>query len=187
MTDRSEAEARKAEILTAAEELFGRIDQLPVWMRRDILAEIDERHKVSSLIATTEKYVPPPLPESGQFVPYRPRVDNAYEHLKTHWGLWLKAFNPELDRDYLTQAQLRKRDEVLLNAFYNQLNTHRGRPEFAGKKVKDFIPTSGRTNGGKATSLTESQRAAANWIAVRRRGDATAVPSLPKPAAPSPT
>lgn len=65
----------------------------------------------------------PPLPEpdlSGKSYPLYQKKTDALEHLGKHWGQWLKYFTPSLDRDYLFQDQLGKRDPVLMKAVWMQ-------------------------------------------------------------------
>ena len=85
-----------------------------------------------------EEHIPPPLPKKEDVVCYIRRTD-AYEHLKKHWGLWLKCFNPKLKKDYLYQYKLQELDSVLLRAFINQCKYGK-KSELCGKKTADFLP-----------------------------------------------
>lgn len=78
----------------------------------------------------------PPLPSpdpSGKSYPLYQKRTNALEHLREHWGQWLKYFTPSLERDYLHQDELRKLDNALVTAVHNQGKKNK-------LKLKDIIP-----------------------------------------------
>jgi hypothetical protein len=84
------------------------------------------------------KHQPPPLPE---VCPREKTYDvwkvankskDGKQCLKENWWPWLKEFNDDLDRDYMSQADLRKLDVKLLQRLQNT---------YASKELNKLIPT----------------------------------------------
>ncbi len=131
---------RLEELRNEITSLFKEISELP---REDgpisLLREIEDKTR----LAIEQLEAPPtPLPEpdtTGKSYDLYQKRTNAVEHLEKAWGKWLKRFNPSLDRDYLHQDELDKRDPDLMMALRNQVkyqNSH-GKSEL---KLRDIIP-----------------------------------------------
>lgn len=75
------------------------------------------------------------LPKAGENYPLYPGRTDAVGWLEKHWGTYLKYFNPDLDRDFLYQDQLRKLDVGLYQALKGQIYIHKENIKF-----RDIVP-----------------------------------------------
>lgn len=71
------------------------------------------------------------------------------ECLLANWGDWLKAGNDNLDRDYISQADLGRLDEKLLI---------RLRAQFRAKELNEFLPSQQALNKQIASTISESEK-----------------------------
>ncbi len=69
--------------------------------------------------------------------------------LKQNWGKWLKAFNPALDRDYMSQADLGRLDEKLIARLRNL---------YKSDEINEFIPSLPNFHKQLAAQITEAER-----------------------------
>ncbi|BBL77559.1 hypothetical protein [Methylomagnum ishizawai] len=97
--------------------------------------------KALSALPELPGFRPPPKTQEelkAYGIPLYVKRTDAYEHLKAHYGPWLKHFTPELEHDHLYQYQLAKIDPALVKSINNQI-TRSARPELIGKKLSDII------------------------------------------------
>ncbi|ADJ29902.1 hypothetical protein [Nitrosococcus watsonii] len=69
--------------------------------------------------------------------------------LRQNWGEWLKAYNPKLDRDYMSLADIRKLDPQLLGRLKKQYKTD---------ELHKFLPSLPLVNKQIANNMTDDER-----------------------------
>ncbi len=74
---------------------------------------------------------------------------NAKQCLKEFYSPWLKIFSPQLDRDYMTQADLQKLDKQLLQ---------RLRRLYPAAELSEFLPSLPMLNKQLADLATDAER-----------------------------
>lgn len=138
-------------------EVFRDIAGLP---RDQMLAMLNEfRYQADKAEKDAELDLPPlpdPDPSGKSYALFVPRTD-ALAHLEEHWGIWLKRFNPKLDRDYLFQDDLGARDRRLLEAVRSKikyLNTKSG----ISSSTRDYISPRKTRNDHKIDALPRDVR-----------------------------
>ena len=82
----------------------------------------------------------PDLPKPGDDYPKFPGKKNAdpYEWLRIHWGQWLKHFNADLPRDFLSSQMLGDLDLPLKNCLYAERDTLGPNNDL---RVSDILPS----------------------------------------------
>lgn len=111
--------------------------------------------------AERARYQPPPLPDVCP--PHKTydvwKIENSSRDgvrcLLENWGDWLKAGNPKLDRDYMSQADLRKRDKKLMKRLENSLSVD---------EIASYIPKYSMINDQEAARISPEQYRAANRV-----------------------
>lgn len=115
----------------------------------------------AALVLLVEEYVqknanrPPSLPKpySGYQTYDEWKVINKNRDpiacLKQNWGKWLKAFNPALDRDYMSQADLGRLDKKLMTRLRNLYKAH---------EINEFIPSLSNFHKQLAAQITPDER-----------------------------
>ena len=97
----------------------------------ELVAEIEEEEEWPEFL--------PPLPEPGSGYRVYMKHTDAYQFLKESiWSQYLKHFNLNLEKDYLTQRDLTKRDLNLKNALWAQ--RVRIEKEYNGVKIPEIVP-----------------------------------------------
>ena len=100
-------------------------------------------------------FQPSPLPE---VCPPEKTYDNwkfankskdGEECLKQGWGQWLKAYNHNLDRDYMSQADLGRLDQRLLERLRNTYDAN---------QLNRFLPSLKNFNAQIAATITDDDK-----------------------------
>ena len=79
----------------------------------------------------------------------RTKEANGLKCLEENWGHWLKEYTPNLDRDYMSQADLKKLDPKLLSRLTKQHN---------GTELNKYLPSINSLNKQIASSITKEQK-----------------------------
>lgn len=125
------SEERKAEFMTLAENFAAAAHAPP-----------QPEKALSALPELPPGFRPPPKTQADLLeaygIPLYVKRTDAYEHLKTHYGPWLKHFTPELEHDHLYQYQLKTLDPDLYIALRNML-ARKARSDLKDVKMRDII------------------------------------------------
>jgi len=113
----------------------------------------------------------PPLPEPDStgksYKLYQKRTD-PLQHIEEVWGQWLKYFNPSINRDYLHQDELAKRDPNLIVSLKNQIN-YKLRSGSSTTRMKDIIsPKKSRIDEEIESTLQKKPKDFERLISARR-------------------
>lgn len=98
---------------------------------------------------------PPPLPKMGSgYLTYDAwkiihKSRDGRECLRQNWGIWLMAFNPNLDQDYMSQADLGKLDRKLLTRLKTQ---------YSGEELNAFLPSLSNYHTQKVKNITINEK-----------------------------
>jgi hypothetical protein len=119
-----------------------------VWSNSSDEEKVDDLNKAALLIQQQSQALQQKkekmflhLPKPGENYPLYPGRTDALRWLEKHWGRFLKHFKPDLDRDYLYQDQLGKRDPKLLRAVIDQVAYKKKRGEFSKETtLSEFVP-----------------------------------------------